>query len=822
MRRHGGRQAWALALAALLSLPACGRRGAPPPSPAPPPPPSVPGVPPPAAAIPIRAGYDGSSGYAPDLDTAPLTDRRIVLDPGHGGRWAGTRGAGGLTEAEVNLEVALELSTLLQRAGASVWLTRDADFDRTSPEDSSLAFDLKARARFADSLRAEVFLSLHHNADAAGRHDVNETQTYYRRGDDGPSLDPAQVLHRRLVQALRLEPTRLLAGNYSVLRNTRADAACLLEPSYLTFPATESLLRDTTAIRLEAESYFMGLLDYFSAGVPRVVSVGWDTLWTGSDAWRPIVARLSEAPLALDWLVDGERVESARLAKRAGAGESPEFVLAPAEPWRDGERTVSVRLRGQSGNHSAFRAETLAVELPPARLLLAAHPAAPTWGPVALTLTALDAWDRPLADTLRLAEVTWTSGEAAGAPGAPIAPGWESAGALRLYGAGDRPGLVQARWRGLASNTVRLEGPGGGAWRSGFARWAGRGSGVPGAVVLDPASGASAACDAAGFYALPGGAEGRAAPLEASAPGFTSLALDSLGQPLLSPLLGGALLGRRIAVDAIGGGENPDGQAPRGSVASPINLRVARLLRDFLVQAGAHVVLVRDSESALSDAERVERAERFAAERVVRIGRRSGGPSAIGSFPGSAGGERLARAVQRWLAAGEAAYAAAAGEDPPREAIRWEDASWVLQQTSCPAVSVRFGDFSREADEARFLAPAWQVREAYGICVALAAEMRDTVTTGTAMPALVAAEFAFTAAGAPARDLLVSLDGLALLTDGSGRAHFEGLDATVSHRLAVRWIAGTPEAVAWVDLRASRHWTWDGASPAPRRSDTKD
>ena len=82
-----------------------------------------------------------------------------------------------MREADVNLRVALDLAPLLRRAGAQVFLTRESDTTLALPPDTSLATDLRLRARMADSLGVDVFLSRHHNADAGGRHDVNETQT---------------------------------------------------------------------------------------------------------------------------------------------------------------------------------------------------------------------------------------------------------------------------------------------------------------------------------------------------------------------------------------------------------------------------------------------------------------------------------------------------------------------------------------------------------------------------------------------------------------------------------------------------------------------
>ncbi len=186
----------ALSLLALLG--GCGRPAAPP---------TV--VPPAAAPV---AGYEGAGTDLSGLDLAPLRGRRILLDPGHGGRFRGALGPNGLSEAEVNLGVALYLRGLLEWAGAEVFLTRSADVDLSTPVDSTLAGDLARRVALADSLRPDVFLSLHHNSNATRDPIMNETQTYYPAGREGADLDLARAIHRHMVRALGISPARIMAG----------------------------------------------------------------------------------------------------------------------------------------------------------------------------------------------------------------------------------------------------------------------------------------------------------------------------------------------------------------------------------------------------------------------------------------------------------------------------------------------------------------------------------------------------------------------------------------------------------------------------------
>src|SRR5262249_26274637 len=90
----------------------------------------------------------------PDLDP---TNRLIVIDPGHGGGNTGTRSVlDGRFEKEFTLDLALRLAPLLERGGWRVLLTRTNDVDVPLPD----------RVAFAESHKADLFISLHFNSGA--------------------------------------------------------------------------------------------------------------------------------------------------------------------------------------------------------------------------------------------------------------------------------------------------------------------------------------------------------------------------------------------------------------------------------------------------------------------------------------------------------------------------------------------------------------------------------------------------------------------------------------------------------------------------------
>lgn len=201
----------------------------------------------------------------------------IVLDPGHvgqrdpGGNWK--RGPTGLREAEANLRVALFLREFLAAAGAEVTLTREEDRSLDLPDSE----DLASRARVANDLQADAFISIHHNA--AARPTANFTTLFYHTSDEHPAAN--RVLARHILtglnDALRLEThdacpvkeDRVMypKAGFGVLRDAHVPAV-LTESSFHTNPEEEERLRDPVYNRREAYGLFLGLARWAQAGLP--------------------------------------------------------------------------------------------------------------------------------------------------------------------------------------------------------------------------------------------------------------------------------------------------------------------------------------------------------------------------------------------------------------------------------------------------------------------------------------------------------------------------------------------------------------------------
>ncbi|MCP4572391.1 MAG: hypothetical protein GY838_08595 [bacterium] len=652
---------------------------------------------PPAPDLPPGAppGYEALRETFGPADFGPLQGRIVVLDPGHGGHFRGALGPNGLTEAEVNLGVALHLRGLLEWAGAGVHLTRTADRDFLTPADSTLAGDLAFRVSFTDSIQPDVFLSIHHNSNASYDPTINETQTYHPLGADGASLDLARAIHRHLVKNLEIAPARILPGNFRVLRDATVPAV-LGEPAMISHPGVADLLSRAAKQRLEAEAYFLGLLEYFAAGDP-----GWQAL-------QPDTLTVGPAGSDLKWVFAPERRPGAG-AEGSPAGDPASFSLE-----LDG-RTVAHRrsLDGgtvqwtappQAGGVAAelvLRGSNLAGRAAPVQRTWL-RPAAATVLQMTVTLDgpgtdgslALVSWLTPTGAPPPAGRITWPGGAtvAAHPHGVPEA----LLSADDLSGA---PAFLAADSTAVSIEIATAALPAGWQWTAVAGPppaepWRARlvndqpPSPPAGRVAIPRRDGGTALWTAAGRKALARGPAGD----------------GSRTDPPVTIALAPSLERLTFVIDPAGGGADADRTGPGGLRGAEVNLGTARQLVRLLQGLGATAVLTRDGSAVLGGTAKISLAERVEADFFLTIGR-SAHPDTARLFhhPGS-------RMGQPWAAATDSALS-----------LLWTAGvrttvgpSWayLLRHTSCPALEVHLPHATTMSDGLRLAGPAWQAAEA--------------------------------------------------------------------------------------------------------------
>ncbi|MFA5890603.1 MAG: peptidoglycan-binding protein [Actinomycetota bacterium] len=161
-----------------------------------------------------------------------LAGLRVALDPGHGPDDPGNIGSAGLREDIWCFGLAHQLDAALSAAGAHVFLTRG---ESASPAE-------RERARLANALEADVYLSLHLGGGPSSARGAAAFYFGHERFHSAAGLQLAELLLEH-VCALGIIDARTHAKTFPVLRETRMPAV-VLEPGYATNSDEESLLAD--------------------------------------------------------------------------------------------------------------------------------------------------------------------------------------------------------------------------------------------------------------------------------------------------------------------------------------------------------------------------------------------------------------------------------------------------------------------------------------------------------------------------------------------------------------------------------------------------
>lgn len=185
------------------------------------------------------------------VTAAPLTGRKIFVDPGHGGTDSGAVGPTGLREKDVNLRVATVLrNALVEYGGATVRMSRTGD----------QTVSLTARTNNANAWGADRYISVHHNASSTAS--VNGTETYSHPQGSAASHDLRNKVHAQLIAWGGLTNRGVKTANFHVLRESTMPAI-LTEASFITNPYEEARLRDAGYTWRQGYYIYKGICDHY-------------------------------------------------------------------------------------------------------------------------------------------------------------------------------------------------------------------------------------------------------------------------------------------------------------------------------------------------------------------------------------------------------------------------------------------------------------------------------------------------------------------------------------------------------------------------------
>ncbi|MGN0703193.1 MAG: N-acetylmuramoyl-L-alanine amidase [Lentihominibacter sp.] len=169
----------------------------------------------------------------------------VVIDPGHGGMDGGASSSAGISEKDINLNIARMLKSLLEKEGCRVIMTREDD-SALCDEDSEGSIrshkteDMKERKRIIDEADADLAVSIHLNSFTQDT-SVRGAQVFFPAADGGENYEKsslaAEIIQKELNGSINLEKERTELGKNDVfiLRDIRCPIV-IVECGFLSNP----------------------------------------------------------------------------------------------------------------------------------------------------------------------------------------------------------------------------------------------------------------------------------------------------------------------------------------------------------------------------------------------------------------------------------------------------------------------------------------------------------------------------------------------------------------------------------------------------------
>lgn len=178
-----------------------------------------------------------------------------------------------------------------------------------------------------------------------------------------------------------------------------------------------------------------------------------------------------------------------------------------------------------------------------------------------------------------------------------------------------------------------------------------------------------------------------------------------------------------VVIDAGHGGHDPGKVGVNGAYEKDVNLQIAELVRQFLSENGIEVVMTRETDDGLYDAEasnkkvqdmkrRIALIEEAAPALTVSIHQNSYPEEYVRGaqvfyYTGSARGQELAESIQRQLVR---------RADPDnRRQVKANHSYYLLKKTGVPIAIVECGFLSNREEAAKLCSPEYQERLAWAI-----------------------------------------------------------------------------------------------------------
>ena len=192
----------------------------------------------------------------------PLKGARILLDAGHSPRRAvpydGAVGPTGYLEYEANLALANELKPLLEKAGATVIMTRHGNN----------RMGLQARYELALAQQAHIFVSLHYNALPETINPLSRARGYSVYYNYPHSFQLAQAVYDSYTRNVPLPDNGMIANDVLFIPRIPQMPSILVESAYIILPEQEQMAKTADGRAPLVQALYEGILNFYGVKLP--------------------------------------------------------------------------------------------------------------------------------------------------------------------------------------------------------------------------------------------------------------------------------------------------------------------------------------------------------------------------------------------------------------------------------------------------------------------------------------------------------------------------------------------------------------------------
>ncbi len=187
-----------------------------------------------------------------------LANKIIVVDAGHGGADPGAV-RGNYIEKDITLPVSQKLADYLSQAGALIIMLREDDHDLAEDPQASIAqrkrSDLKRRVEIANQAQADLYISIHANADPSPR--WSGAQTFYLPSSERSKV-VAVMIQDELSRILGNTNRKAKPGSYYILSRSEMPSV-IVEIGFISNPREARQLSEEEYQSKLAYAIFSGI-----------------------------------------------------------------------------------------------------------------------------------------------------------------------------------------------------------------------------------------------------------------------------------------------------------------------------------------------------------------------------------------------------------------------------------------------------------------------------------------------------------------------------------------------------------------------------------